>query len=97
MVMSASPSSSTRRSFLAASAAAGAFSIFPKQLAAEGDSPESQPANQGNLPLGTTEDNAIRPFRINFPEEALSDLRRRIAATRWPEKETVADQSQGSR
>src|SRR5665213_2171764 len=37
----------------------------------------------------------IRPFRINFPEEALVDLRRRIAATNWPERETVADASQG--
>ena len=39
--------------------------------------------------------NAIRPFHVSIPEEALVDLRRRIAATRWPEKETVADQSQG--
>src|SRR5712672_3347195 len=38
---------------------------------------------------------AIRPFRINVPEEALVDLRRRLAATRWPEKETVDDDSQG--
>jgi pimeloyl-ACP methyl ester carboxylesterase len=38
---------------------------------------------------------AVRPFGINVPEEELVDLRRRIAATRWPEKETVADQSQG--
>jgi pimeloyl-ACP methyl ester carboxylesterase len=37
----------------------------------------------------------IRPFRVDVPEEALEDLRRRIAATNWPEKETVADQSQG--
>src|SRR5256884_3220959 len=37
----------------------------------------------------------VRPFRVDVPEEALLDLRRRIAATRWPEKETVADQSQG--
>ena len=42
------------------------------------------------------EDNAIRPFRVNIPEEQLVDLRRRIAATRWPDKETVADQSQGA-
>src|SRR5262245_15992581 len=41
------------------------------------------------------EGNAIRPFRINVPEAELVDLRRRIAATRWPEKETVPDQSQG--
>ena len=37
----------------------------------------------------------VRHFRISFPEEALVDLRRRIAATRWPDKETVTDQSQG--
>jgi hypothetical protein len=38
---------------------------------------------------------AVRPFRIDVPEAALVDLRRRIAATQWPEKETVADESQG--
>ena len=38
---------------------------------------------------------AIRPFRVDIPEEDLNDLRRRIAAARWPEKETVVDQSQG--
>ena len=37
----------------------------------------------------------IRPFHVDVPEEELTDLRRRIAAMRWPEKETVADQSQG--
>src|SRR5215213_3682121 len=38
---------------------------------------------------------AVRPFRIDVPDEALADLRRRIAATQWPEKETVEDLSQG--
>jgi pimeloyl-ACP methyl ester carboxylesterase len=38
---------------------------------------------------------AIRPFQISVPEEALVDLRRRINATKWPERETVADSSQG--
>jgi pimeloyl-ACP methyl ester carboxylesterase len=37
----------------------------------------------------------LRPFRVEIPEEALDDLRRRIAATQWPEKETVDDESQG--
>jgi pimeloyl-ACP methyl ester carboxylesterase len=37
----------------------------------------------------------IRPFRINVPEEQLVDLRRRVLATRWPERETVPDRSQG--
>jgi hypothetical protein len=38
---------------------------------------------------------AIRPFQVNIPEADLGDMRRRINATRWPEKETVADFSQG--
>jgi pimeloyl-ACP methyl ester carboxylesterase len=40
---------------------------------------------------------AIRPFRVSFPHETLVDLRRRIAATRWPTPETVTDASQGVR
>src|SRR5215475_5411781 len=48
---------------------------------------------------GTTEESAgaraIRPFTIEIPEAEIEALRARIAATRWPEKETVADQSQG--
>src|SRR5262249_18469201 len=38
---------------------------------------------------------AIRPFRINAPEAELTELRRRIKATRWPEKETIVGESQG--
>jgi len=38
---------------------------------------------------------AIRPFQINIPEEELTDLRRRIKAARWPERETVDDDTQG--
>jgi pimeloyl-ACP methyl ester carboxylesterase len=38
---------------------------------------------------------AIRPFHVDVPEEALTDLRRRLAATRWPTKELVGDRSQG--
>ena len=37
----------------------------------------------------------IRPFRVDVPQAEFDDLRRRLQATRWPEKETVADQSQG--
>ena len=40
---------------------------------------------------------AIRPFTVETPEADLDDLRARIVATRWPEKETVEDQSQGPR
>src|ERR1700751_5858843 len=41
------------------------------------------------------QDNTIRPFKVNVPDDQLVDLRRRIAATRWPDKETVTDPSQG--
>jgi pimeloyl-ACP methyl ester carboxylesterase len=46
-------------------------------------------------PAAAAEGDAIRPFRVNVPEEALVDLRRRISATRWPGPETVKDSSQG--
>jgi pimeloyl-ACP methyl ester carboxylesterase len=41
------------------------------------------------------EDSTIRPFRVSVPDEDLAELRRRIDATRWPERETVDDDSQG--
>jgi len=44
---------------------------------------------------GSPANEAIRPFRINIPEADLIDLKRRLAATRWPDKETVADDTQG--
>jgi pimeloyl-ACP methyl ester carboxylesterase len=45
--------------------------------------------------MTTTTDLTIRPFEVHVPEEDLVDLQRRIAATRWPTKELVADRSQG--
>jgi pimeloyl-ACP methyl ester carboxylesterase len=45
-------------------------------------------------PAATASD-TIRPFRIEIPEEQLVDLRLRLAATRWPDRETATDQSQG--
>jgi pimeloyl-ACP methyl ester carboxylesterase len=47
---------------------------------------------KADVPAGAT---GIRPFKIEIPEAEIAALRTRIAATRWPEKETVADQSQG--
>jgi hypothetical protein len=45
---------------------------------------------------GAQDQTAIRPFSVpTVPQKDLDDLRRRVAATRWPEKETVGDQSQG--
>src|SRR5215217_6441983 len=47
------------------------------------------------LILSRTDGKSIEPFRANVPEEAVADLRRRLRETRWPDPETVADQSQG--
>ena len=82
------PSSPTRRDLLASSAAAGALGAA--LLVAPG-SAHAGPA----VSAPAAEDNAIRKFHAYIPEEALIDLHRRIAATRWPDQETVADQTQG--
>ena len=70
----------SRRVVLAAAAAVGASSALQSVARASSDYFSAD---------------AIRPFRIEISEDALADLRRRIATTRWPERETVADQSQG--
>jgi hypothetical protein len=43
----------------------------------------------------TIQETTVRPFQIHVPQEEIDELRRRIAATRWPTKELVADRSQG--
>jgi len=45
--------------------------------------------------MSTTVQTEIRPFHVDIPDERIADLRRRIAATRWPSKELVGDRSQG--
>jgi pimeloyl-ACP methyl ester carboxylesterase len=76
---------------LATSATVVAVSLIPIQLAAAPATPGTAAANPGTA----TGDTTIRPFRVDIPDEQLVDLRRRIAMTRWPDQETVADQSQG--
>src|SRR6266850_3520947 len=56
----------------------------------------NQPSTATQLEsMRSTAPDAIRPFHVNIPEEELTDLRRRVAAARLPEKETVSDFSQG--
>src|SRR5262245_23669522 len=57
----------------------------------------SQVGTSGKVaaPVKTDGGAEMRPFRVHFSDEALADLRRRVAATRWPDKEIVNDQSQG--
>jgi pimeloyl-ACP methyl ester carboxylesterase len=54
-----------------------------------------EPKTESTDDVIVVSDTSVRPFRVEIPQEALDDLRRRIAATRWPSKELVADRSQG--
>jgi pimeloyl-ACP methyl ester carboxylesterase len=92
--------SSTRRSFLRGLTAAGA--ALPCLLAVRGNGEVipsdglSRSINSLNSAKSASDDDeSVRPFQIKFPDEALLDLRRRIAATKWPERETVSDSTQG--
>jgi pimeloyl-ACP methyl ester carboxylesterase len=96
--MPAALSPPTRRSVLAGSAIVGAASLLPAHLtaaAAASNTPAGPTSNQGDSSMDSEVDNTLRPFQFNAPDEALADLRRRIAATHWPDRETVADPSQG--
>jgi pimeloyl-ACP methyl ester carboxylesterase len=52
---------------------------------------------EGTHQTDSSDNVAVRPFKVDFPEAELTDLRRRVNATRWPERETVTDDSQGVR
>jgi pimeloyl-ACP methyl ester carboxylesterase len=52
---------------------------------------------EGADQTGSTDNTAVRSFQAGFPDAELTELRRRITATRWPERETVGDDSQGAR
>lgn len=89
-IISAAP---TRRSLLAYSiASALALSVGSAFSHAQAASVVDQPSAHPGV---VAEDDSIRPFHVHVPDATLVDLHRRIAATRWPDKETVADQSQG--
>jgi pimeloyl-ACP methyl ester carboxylesterase len=87
-----------RRRFCAAAAAsvvAGPLSVLDRTLFGKHKSmtdvmPEVAPRKRGENPPPD-----IRPFHVSFPDSDLAELRRRIKATRWPEREIVADASQG--
>src|SRR6476646_202706 len=87
------PDLDRRRFFGAAIAsfAASELGLFalPRRLEAM-----TQPITE--LPTHTSSARSeVRPFHVSFPEERLADLRRRVKATKWPERETVSDDTQG--
>ena len=86
-----------RRRFLGAAAASIAASqlgllTIPRRLEAMTEQMTETPTDVARQ---TTSASDIRPFRVSFPEEQLTDLRRRVKATKWPESETVPDDTQG--
>jgi pimeloyl-ACP methyl ester carboxylesterase len=86
----------TRRRFLAAAAvsvAAGPQGLLA--LSRRGNAMTDVQTLATPLTVSDVTDPAIRPFRVNIPDAELAEMRRRVAATRWPERETVADTSQG--
>ena len=87
MTDQSTPTSTGARKALAASAIAGACGLV---LLA---SPCG--AQEAATPPASTREAAIHPFTFRASDKDLADLRRRILATRWPDKETVADHSQG--
>ncbi len=101
IIMFAVSSAPTRRSLLATSAAAGALGLVlltGPSYAQTVPAADAQASVISLLPAtlrAAAEDNLVRPFHINIPEETLVDLRQRVVATRWPDRETVTDQSQG--
>ena len=91
-------SSPTRRGFLAHSLAALSVSLFAFASPSHAQTTTtSDAAVVAAAPAAgnAAEDRSIRPFTIHVPQAELDDLRRRLAATRWPDRETVTDPSQG--
>jgi len=95
-------STPTRRGFLAGSVAAFSVSLFMFASPNYAQTKTMTPSDTGAVVVAAAdatgqaaEDQSIRPFTFNAPQAKLDDLRRRIKATQWPEKETVADDTQG--
>jgi hypothetical protein len=82
----------SRRNFLGAAAATGAAGIVPASLGSLTAQGTAMKAAQLVLPSAAKD---VTPFKIQVPQEALDDLKLRLASTRWPERETVRDWSQG--
>jgi pimeloyl-ACP methyl ester carboxylesterase len=83
----------TKQNFLAVAAAMSALGLAQVAMPSHA---QTVVGVQGNPSIQReAEDRSIRPFRASIPEAAIADLRQRIAATRWPGRETVNDRSQG--
>jgi len=82
----------SRRKFLRAAVATGGAGILSAKLAGLTARVSADTAAQIALPAATKD---VTPFKVSVPQSAIDDLKRRLASTRWPERETVSDWSQG--
>ena len=95
------PDDRSRRSFLKAGSVLGVAAAFRPAMMGEAfaDS-KSNTTQKGTIMAQATatqgaDKTTIRPFQVNVPEAELTEMRRRINSTRWPDRETVTDESQG--
>ena len=95
------PHDRSRRWLLKASSTLGlAVTFRPATISEAFADSQSNTAQKGNTMAQTSstlaaDKTTIRPFRVNVPETELTELRRRLNSTRWPDRETVTDESQG--
>ena len=87
-----SPTPNSRREFMRAAAVSGGVAALAAELVTEPASAGTDKLAEFVLPAAT---DAVTPFELRVPQAALDDLKQRLAKTRWPEKETVGDWSQG--
>src|ERR1700690_2294437 len=95
------PDDRSRRCFLKASSMLGLAVAFRPATVDEAFADSKSSTAQGENTMTQTsatqaaDKTTIRPFQVNVPEAELTELRRRINSTRWPDRETVTDESQG--
>jgi pimeloyl-ACP methyl ester carboxylesterase len=86
------PTFNSRREFLRAAAASSGVAISSAGIVPETARASTDKVAELVLPPATK---AVTPFKVSVPQSAIDDLKRRLASTRWPERETVGDWSQG--
>jgi pimeloyl-ACP methyl ester carboxylesterase len=90
------PDDGSRRRFLKASSMLGLAAAFsPGMIGSAFAGSKSKKEDAMTPATATATGTDIRPFQVNFPEAELTELRRRVNATKWPQRETVPDPSQG--
>jgi pimeloyl-ACP methyl ester carboxylesterase len=91
------PDDRSRRCFLEAGSMLGLAVAFRKAFAdSQSNTAQKEDTMTQTSATPAADKAAIRPFRFNAPEAELTELRRRINSTRWPDRETVTDESQGA-